>query len=410
MSRRLVVEADGGSRGNPGPAGWGAVVRDARTGALLAERAGYLGFASNNVAEYSGLVAGLEAARDIDPDAHVEARLDSKLVVEQMSGRWQVKHADMRRLSEQARAVLPADHVTYTWVPRAQNAAADALANEAMDAREGVWRDHPEGPASDDDAAPDAAPDDEAARDDAAPDDAVDPQVGPGRPARARRPSGAAMRFDDAEPVTLVLVRHGETPMTETKAYSGGAVPGPSLTSTGRIQAARAADTIFRIGRRLWPDVPHPSALHASPMVRTQETAGAVSRRLGLPVVVDDAFAECDFGEWEGLTAEDIEARWPGDLKRWHVDAAFRAPAGESIEDVGVRVSAGLERLRDGGVDRTVVVVAHSVVIRAAIGSTLGAPSSVWASVRVGPASLTILRLWADGEREVTVVGMPTDI
>lgn len=405
MSRRLVVEADGGSRGNPGPAGWGAVVRDARTGAVLAERAGYLGFASNNVAEYSGLVAGLEAAREIDPDARVEARLDSRLVVEQMSGRWQVKHADMRRLSDQARALLPAGHVTYTWVPRAQNAAADALANEAMDAREGVWRDHPE------DSTSARTADDDAAEVEAAPDDGSDgPQVGPARPARARRPSGAAMRFDDAEPVTLVLVRHGETPMTETKAYSGGAVPGPSLTSTGRIQAARAADTVFRVGRRLWPDVPHPSALHASPMVRTQETAGAVSRRLGLPVVLDDAFAECDFGEWEGLTAEEIEARWPGDLRRWHVDAAFRAPGGESIEDVGVRVSAGLERLRDGGVDRTVVVVAHSVVIRAAIGSTLGAPSSVWASVRVGPASLTILRLWADGEREVTVVGMPTDI
>ncbi|WP_182111421.1 bifunctional RNase H/acid phosphatase [Actinotalea sp. JY-7876] len=387
MTRRLVVEADGGSRGNPGPAGWGAVVRDAATGALLAERAGYLGFASNNVAEYSGLVAGLEAARDIDPAAHVEARLDSKLVVEQMSGRWQVKHADMKRLAELARGVLPADQVTYTWVPRAQNGAADALANQAMDAREGLWRDHPDG------YGPDATP-------------PVEPQA----PARARRPSGAAMRFDDAEPLTVVLIRHGETPMTASKAYSGGAVPGPSLTSTGRIQAAKAADIVFRIGRTLWPDLPHPSALRASPMVRTQETAGAVGRRLGLRVELDEAFRECDFGEWEGLSADQIEERWPGDLKRWHVDAEFRAPGGESIEDVGVRVSGALERLRDEAVGRTVVVVAHSVVIRAAIGATLGAPSSVWASARVGPASITILRLWADGEREVTVVGMPTDL
>ena len=82
----------------------------------------------------------------------------------------------------------------------------------------------------------------------------------------------------------------------------------------------------------------------------------------------------------------------------------------ESIEDVGVRVAAGLERLRDEGVDRTVVVVCHSVVIRAAVGLTLGSPSSVWASVRVGPASLTILRMWADDQREVAVVGMPTDL
>ncbi|WP_199421951.1 bifunctional RNase H/acid phosphatase [Actinotalea solisilvae] len=392
MTRRLVVEADGGSRGNPGPAGWGAVVRDAATGALLAERAGYLGFASNNVAEYSGLVAGLEAAREIDPDALVEARLDSRLVVEQMSGRWQVKHADMKRLAEQAHAVLPAERVTYTWVPRAQNAAADALANEAMDAREGVRRDHPGG--EDDVVAPDEAP----------------PGPEPSSRARAPRPSGAAMRFDGAEPLTVVLVRHGETPMTASKAYSGGAVPGPSLTSTGRIQAAKAADTIFRTGRTLWPDLPHPSALHASPMVRTQETAGAVSRRLGLEVEVDAAWAECDFGAWEGLTAAEIEERWPGDLRRWHVDAEFPAPGGESIEDVGVRVSGALERLRDEGVDRTVVVVSHSVAIRAAIGVTLGAPSSVWSSVRVGPASLTIVRLWADDQREVAVVGMPTDL
>lgn len=393
MTRRLVVEADGGSRGNPGPAGWGAVVRDERSGALLVELAGYLGFATNNVAEYSGLVAGLEAARELDPDATVEVRLDSKLVVEQMSGRWKIKHEDMRRLAEVARRVLPAEQVTYTWVPRAQNSAADALANEAMDTREGVRRHHP-------DDGPDAQGEADA-----------DVAAGPaGGAARARRPSGAAMRFDDEEPVTVVLIRHGETPMTASKAYSGSSVPGPPLNATGRIQAAKAADTAFRIGRSLFGDLPHPSALVASPMVRTQETARSVGRRLGLTVEVDDSFAECDFGEWEGLTAEEIERRWPGDLQRWHVDAEFPAPGGESIEDVGVRVAAGLERLRDGGLDRTVVVVCHSVVIRAAIGLTIGAPSDVWASVRVGPASITILRIWADGQREVTVVGMPTDI
>lgn len=140
--RRLVVEADGGSRGNPGPAGWGALVRDAETGHVLAERAGYLGVATNNVAEYSGLVAGLEAARDIDPDAEVEVRMDSRLVVEQMSGRWQVRNVDMRSLVDRARAVLPPDRVTYTWVQRAENGRADALANQAMDTRAPVVRDH----------------------------------------------------------------------------------------------------------------------------------------------------------------------------------------------------------------------------------------------------------------------------
>lgn len=228
--------------------------------------------------------------------------------------------------------------------------------------------------------------------------------------ARDRRPSGAVMRFDDEEPLTVVMIRHGETPMTASKAYSGSGVPGPELTRRGRIQAAQAADLVFRIGRTLWEDIPHPTELRASPMVRTRQTAAAVGRRLGLPAVEDATFAECDFGEWEGRTAAEIEVGWPGQLRRWHSDAAFPTPGGESIEDVGARVQAGLGRLLVAGVDRTVVVVSHSVAIRAAIGVTLGAPSSVWASVRVGPASVSILRWWEDGAREVAVVGMPTDV
>ncbi len=105
---RLIVEADGGSRGNPGPAAYGAVVKDAETGSVLDERADVIGVASNNVAEYRGLIAGLEAARAIDPDATVEVRMDSKLVVEQMSGRWQIKHPDMRLLAREARDVSAA--------------------------------------------------------------------------------------------------------------------------------------------------------------------------------------------------------------------------------------------------------------------------------------------------------------
>ena len=136
MSRRLVVEADGGSRGNPGPAGYGALVRDAVSGTVLAERAESVGRATNNVAEYGGLVAGLQAALDLDPTADVEVRMDSKLVVEQMSGRWKVKHPDMQKLALQARQIArQLGSVRYTWVPRAQNGAADALANSAMDGR-----------------------------------------------------------------------------------------------------------------------------------------------------------------------------------------------------------------------------------------------------------------------------------
>ncbi|MFZ1372773.1 MAG: reverse transcriptase-like protein, partial [Nostocoides sp.] len=137
MPRELRIEADGGSRGNPGVAGYGAVVRDA-SGAVLAERAAPLGKASNNVAEYSGLIAGLEAAAGIDPGAEVTVAMDSKLVVEQMSGRWKIKHEDMRRLALQARELAGefAAHggsVRYVWIPRERNKAADKLSNDGMD-------------------------------------------------------------------------------------------------------------------------------------------------------------------------------------------------------------------------------------------------------------------------------------
>ncbi|MGW4449401.1 reverse transcriptase-like protein, partial [Streptomyces sp. NPDC004599] len=132
--REFIVEADGGSRGNPGPAGYGAVVSDAATGETLAEAAEYLGVVTNNVAEYRGLLAGLRTAHGLDPTARVHVRMDSKLVVEQMSGRWKIKHPDMKPLAAEANRVFPPGQVTYEWIPRARNTHADRLANEAMDA------------------------------------------------------------------------------------------------------------------------------------------------------------------------------------------------------------------------------------------------------------------------------------
>ncbi|MFE0960610.1 histidine phosphatase family protein [Streptomyces fungicidicus] len=132
--REFIVEADGGSRGNPGPAGYGAVVSDAATGETLAEAAEYIGVATNNVAEYRGLVAGLRAAHELDPDAAVHVRMDSKLVVEQMTGRWKIKHPAMKPLAAEAARVFPPERVTYEWIPRERNKHADRLANEAMDA------------------------------------------------------------------------------------------------------------------------------------------------------------------------------------------------------------------------------------------------------------------------------------
>ncbi len=133
--RKLIVEADGGSRGNPGPAGYGAVVLDPDTDEVLAERAESLGVATNNVAEYQGLIAGLRAAVELGA-TEVDVRMDSKLVVEQMSGRWKIKHPAMQPLAQEAgRLVRQIGSVRFEWIPRLRNSRADALANQAMDAQ-----------------------------------------------------------------------------------------------------------------------------------------------------------------------------------------------------------------------------------------------------------------------------------
>jgi len=134
----VIVEADGGSRGNPGPAGYGALVVDAATGEVLAERAEGIGVATNNVAEYHGLIAGLRAARELGA-TDVQVRMDSRLVVEQMSGRWKVKHPALQPLADEAATLVrELGAVRFGWVPRARNTRADALANRAMDAQAAV--------------------------------------------------------------------------------------------------------------------------------------------------------------------------------------------------------------------------------------------------------------------------------
>jgi len=147
VSRRFIVEADGGSRGNPGIAAGGAVVLDEGSGELLVEVGTFMGIATNNVAEYSGLIAGLEAAFARDPEASVRVRMDSKLVVEQLSGRWKIKHPDMQVLARRAQGVIADREVTLEWIPRLENARADAAANESMDRRESFLREHDGGTA-----------------------------------------------------------------------------------------------------------------------------------------------------------------------------------------------------------------------------------------------------------------------
>ncbi|MCX5133477.1 bifunctional RNase H/acid phosphatase [Streptomyces sp. NBC_00340] len=499
--REFIVEADGGSRGNPGPAGYGSVVIDAVTGETLVERAEYIGVATNNVAEYRGLVAGLRAARDLDPEARIHVRMDSKLVVEQMSGRWQIKHPDMRPLAAEAARVLPRSQVTYEWIPRAQNKHADRLANEAMDAGKrgepwtpptgeaagpgapveghgepraqpqrpgtgtvqgrGELRDQPQ-PSGSRTAteAPTSTSGGEAAsagvpvegrgelRDQPQPSgsrtatetptpppggeaaSAGVPVEGRGELRAQPQPSGsrtttetptpppggeAAKATDDRRaahnvattptvgwgappdmgaPATFVLLRHGETPLTPQKRFSGSGGSDPSLSDVGRQQAERAATALAARGTI--------QAVVASPLARTRETAAVVAARLGLDVTIEDGLRETDFGAWEGLTFGEVRDRYPDDMNAWLGSPDVEPTGGgESFAATAHRMAETRDRLTAAYAGRTVLLVTHVTPIKTLVRLALGAPPESLFRMELSAASLSAVAYYADGNASV---------
>lgn len=460
--REFIVEADGGSRGNPGPAGYGAVVSDAATGETLAEAAEYLGVATNNVAEYRGLLAGLRAAYELDPQATVHVRMDSKLVVEQMTGRWKIKHPAMKPLAAEAARVFPPERVTYEWIPRERNKHADRLANEAMDAgaRGEAWSASASRAALDTPAARPVTPEPSGPPGDAAagaarvraalaatPEpagagtDSVSAGAGTasesagagtdsvsvaGEPARADAKSagagagesvaaGAGTAKADADvraaravatpsagwapadlgpPATFVLLRHGETPLTPQKRFSGSGGSDPSLSDIGREQAARVAAALARRGTV--------QAIVASPLARTRETAGIVAARLGLDVSVEDGLRETDFGAWEGLTFGEVRDRHPDDLNAWLSSPdAEPTGGGESFAATATRIAATRDKLIAAHAGRTVLLVTHVTPIKTLVRLALGAPAEALFRMELSAASLSAVAYYADGNASV---------
>ncbi|MFF3905035.1 bifunctional RNase H/acid phosphatase [Streptomyces sp. NPDC001848] len=422
--REFIVEADGGSRGNPGPAGYGSVVRDAASGETLAERAEFIGTATNNVAEYRGLLAGLRAAHALDPDARVRVRMDSKLVVEQMSGRWKIKHPAMRPLAMEAAAVFPAGQVTYEWIPREQNKHADRLANEAMDAggRGEQWEParsaaestagttvaEPEGPPGDVGAGAAraraalafAASAKGSARSAKAPAGSAQAPAGPGEreaaDIRAAR-NVASAPPDLGAPTTLVLLRHGETPLTPLKRFSGSGGSDPGLSEVGRRQAELVAGVLAARGTV--------QAIVSSPLARCRETAGVVAARLGLEVGIDDGLRETDFGVWEGLTFGEVRERHPDDMNAWLTDPeAAPTGGGESFAAVARRVAAARDKLLASHAGRTVLVVSHVTPIKTLVRLALGAPPEALFRMELSAASLSAVAYYADGNASLRLL------
>jgi probable phosphoglycerate mutase len=376
--RRVIVEADGGSRGNPGPAAYGALVKDADTGRLLAEEGTEIGVASNNVAEYRGLIAGLTMAAEVAPGADVEVRMDSKLVVEQMSGTWKIKHPDMKPLALQAHRLAPSG-TTYTWMPREQNKHADRLANEALDGtRSGItWH-------TADVAEPPGAAEE--------PDSAVEEAQAPGG---QRSIQGEIAGYRGWSPAggpvtTLVMVRHGATALTAEKRFSGGlGSSNPGLTAEGRAQVREVADWLAPLGEAVHVVV-------SSPVRRTRESAEIVADRLGVGLVEEPGFAEMEFGVWDGLTFTEVGDRHPGELEAWLGSLDVAPPGGESFREVEQRVLAGLTRLLERYAGRTVVVVSHVTPIKVLVARAVEAPLSSLFRMELSTASVSVVSFFGE--------------
>lgn len=345
VARHFLLTADGGSRGNPGPAGYGAVVHEGHV--VVAELYDFLGIATNNVAEYSGLVAGLVAINALDPLAEVDVRMDSKLVVEQMSGRWQIKHAGMKELAQKAREAHSPALVTYSWIPREENAHADRLANKAMD------------------------------------------ELG-GFVPRQLNLLTERLRMDEV-PTTIYFIRHGETILTADRKFSGSRANDPALIAAGLANAKLVAQEIATL---------NPEILLASPLQRTTQTAKEIATLTDLPIVFDESWLECDFGIWDGMSIDEVKEKYPKEYQAWVSSSAYAPPGGESYDALGWRVDEAIDKLVATYPGKRVAVVAHNGVIKQAIRlATGGSPSSIF-HIDVSPCSISTITIWpSDGLR-----------
>ena len=349
MSRIFQVTADGGSRGNPGPAAYGATISE--NGKVVAELYEYIGTATNNVAEYSGLIAALHHVNQLDTSAQIEVSMDSKLVIEQMSGRWQIKNEGMRNLAKTARQAHDPNLVTYKWIPREQNSHADRLANKALDERV----------------------------------DGYKPIVPANRLTdRLRQPE---------VPTFIYMIRHGETILTPDRKFSGLGGSNPPLTDDGREQARKVAAEIAKI---------KPEVLIASPLLRTKETAEEIAKITGLKVIEDEAWYECSFGDWDGLSLDEVKEKWPDEYTSWISSSAFTPPGGESYDDLAARIEPAFDALAEKYPGQKVVVVTHNGVIKQIASLVMeGNPNSLF-HIDISPCSISSFSIWpSDGLRAV---------
>jgi len=175
-------------------------------------------------------------------------------------------------------------------------------------------------------------------------------------------------------------VRHGQTPTTGTTLP--GRARGLHLAETGRAQAATAAERIAALAKV--------TAVYASPLERTRETAAPIAKSLGLRVVVDKGLLECDFGEWTGAKLSDLRKR-PEWKTVQQYPSGFRFPEGESFAEMQVRMTATLARLAARHRGETIVAVSHADPIKAALADALGTHLDLFQRIVISPCSVTAI-------------------
>ena len=378
---QVKMYCDGGSRGNPGVAGSGAVVYDA-SGETLGEIAYVVGKkSSNNVAEYHGLIQGLEASRSVGA-TRVDVFMDSKLVVEQMTGRWKIKHPDMQKLARQARDLASGfEKVTYTWVPRAKNKKADELSNVAMDAAArgdkpgivkgtGVWATSSASAASGVSASDASASDASASA----------------GPVVDKRDAAAHWAGHESPRTRFILLRHGQTQHSAERRFSG--TSNPELTETGREQAKRAASALQSFGRI--------DAIVASPQARAQQTAEYAAEALGLSIATDDGLRELDFGDFEGLTRDEVVAKDAEAFENWQASPNNAPPSGESLSSFHRRVTRARLKLQERYEGQTVLLVTHMTPVKSVVRQALGVNADLFKHLFLDLASISVVDFYGD--------------
>lgn len=353
----LVLYTDGASRGNPGEASLGAVlVQDGLEIGRVSQR---LGVRTNNYAEYSAVIAGLEYVlmHNLGPVVHV--KMDSRLVVEQLTGRWQIKHPELRELARTAHGLMSKLDVSLEWIPREQNALADEAANQALDRQE---------------------------------HEATSTEFASIQPASIRAPRVST------EPTTLYLVRHGKTASTESKLVSGS-LDDPPLSDTGRAHSELAARAIEDLSNR--HGLPMPSLIVHSDLVRAAQTAQLISSSLSLPLRPDTRLREISFGEWESRPMAEIEKASPALVDSWRGSVLAAPPGGESISSMERRVKQALNNFVGEFQGGAAVVVAHMMPLRAITSIAMSLPSAGYWSLQFEPCSVSVVRFFGGELAEV---------